>query len=57
MVFGRFRSAIQNDFEVVHGWILYEQLAEETIELGFRKGIGAFHFERVLCRHDEEGFR
>ena len=30
---------------------------EETIELGFRQGIGAFLLDRVLRRHDQEQWR
>src|SRR5436305_11394062 len=33
-----------------------QDFEQEAIELGFWQGIGAFHFERVLCCQDEEWF-
>ena len=37
------------------GWITNHHLEEKPIDLGFRKGVGAFLFYGVLCSEDQEG--
>ena len=49
------RCALHNEVEFVKAWVFNLEFEKEAVKLRFRQRIGAFHLQRVLRRHDEEG--
>ena len=51
-----FCGAVEDRFQIRNLRILHQQLHKKPVQLRFGQWIRAFHFQRILSRHDEERF-